>query len=441
CSTPTTRSGDRSGSSPASRPTPVTFSGSTPSSARRTSSLSSRTRRSSWVTAIGPPRCWRRQTTTARSARTRSTRRAGRGRVHPTSSWTAARHSTSSAAPSWCSRPPSRGAQLPGPPASTLTGSRRPPSRTPLERALRGQRSSVPTGSSRGAATPARRIRSACWPRRSRASWRVRSTRVGLWRPEDSRETACRASAWPARADVTETMLAAVLPEPGAPLQLEEIRAPTPRHGEALVRVTACGVCHTDLHVIKGEVPFPTPAVLGHEISGTIVEVGEAVDTPSAGDQVVGTFIMPCGGCRACAVGREDLCEKFFELNRLRGTPYDGEARLFRSDGSPLAMYSMGGLAEYAVVPARALFPLPGGVPFEDAAVFGCAAMTAYGAVTQSAELHPGERVVVVAAGGVGSLIVQFARAFGAQQVVAVDVGEEKLEAARSLGATETVDA
>jgi succinate semialdehyde reductase (NADPH) len=207
------------------------------------------------------------------------------------------------------------------------------------------------------------------------------------------------------------------------------------------VRVTACGVCHTDLHVIKGEVPFPTPAVLGHEISGTIVEVGEGVDTLAAGDQVVGTFIMPCGSCRACAVAREDLCEKFFELNRLRGTLYDGETRLFMSDGSPLAMYSMGGLAEYAVVPARALFPLPGGVPFEDAAVFGCAAMTAYGAVTQSAELDPGERVVVVATGGVGSLIVQFARAFGAQQVVAVDVGEEKLDAARSLGATETVDA
>jgi S-(hydroxymethyl)glutathione dehydrogenase/alcohol dehydrogenase len=240
---------------------------------------------------------------------------------------------------------------------------------------------------------------------------------------------------------MAETMRAAVLPEAGAPLQLEEIRVPQPRRGEALVRVTACGVCHTDLHVIKGEVPFPTPAVLGHEISGTVVETGEGVEAPADGDRVVGTFIMPCGSCSACSLGREDLCEKFFALNRLKGTLYDGETRLYRPDGSPLAMYSMGGLAEYAVVPATALFPLPDGVPFEDAAVFGCAAMTAYGAVTQGAGLQPGERTVVVATGGIGSLIVQFARAFGAQQVVAVDVGEEKLEAVRALGATDTVDA
>jgi S-(hydroxymethyl)glutathione dehydrogenase/alcohol dehydrogenase len=236
-------------------------------------------------------------------------------------------------------------------------------------------------------------------------------------------------------------MLAAVLPEPGASLQIEEIQRPSPRRGEALVRVTACGVCHTDLHVIKGEVPFPTPAVLGHEISGTVVETGDGVEAPSVGDRVIGTFIMPCGSCPACAIAREDLCHKFFELNRLRGTLYDGETRLFRPDGSPLAMYSMGGLAEYAVVPRTALFPLPTGVPFADAAVFGCAAMTAYGAVTQSANLQAGERAVVVATGGIGSLIVQFARAFGAQQVVAVDVGEEKLQAALALGATETVDA
>src|SRR5207249_6812746 len=146
-----------------------------------------------------------------------------------------------------------------------------------------------------------------------------------------------------------------------------------------LVRITACGVCHTDLHVIKGEVPFPTPAVLGHEISGTVVELGEGVEGPAVGTRVVGTFIMPCGACEACRSARDDLCEPFFALNRLRGTLYDGETRLFRPDGSPLAMYSMGGLAEYAVVPATALFELPAGLPVEEAAVFGCAALTAYG--------------------------------------------------------------
>ena len=240
---------------------------------------------------------------------------------------------------------------------------------------------------------------------------------------------------------MTETMLAAVLPEPGSRLVVERVRKPQPRRGEVLVQVAACGVCHTDLHVIKGEVAFPTPAVLGHEISGTVVELGEGVEGPAVGTRVVGTFIMPCGSCRHCDVGRDDLCERFFSMNRLAGTLYDGETRLYQEDGSPLAMYSMGGLAEYAVVPVTGVYPLPAAVPFEEAAVIGCAAMTAFGAVRNGAGLRGGERVAVVAIGGIGSQIVQIARALGAVQVVAVDVGAEKLEAARRLGATDVVDA
>ncbi len=236
-------------------------------------------------------------------------------------------------------------------------------------------------------------------------------------------------------------MLAAVLPAAGAALQLEQIPIPRPRRGEILVRVAACGVCHTDLHVIKGEVAFPTPAVLGHEISGTVVELGEGVEAPAAGTRVVGTFIMPCGACPACLRGRDDICGPFFTFNRLRGTLYDGETRLYRADGTPLAMYSMGGLAEYSVLPATGAFELPAGVPADEAAVLGCAALTAYGAVRNGADLHLGERVVVVGTGGVGSLIVQFARAHGAVQVVAVDISDEKLEAVRALGATDVVDA
>jgi S-(hydroxymethyl)glutathione dehydrogenase/alcohol dehydrogenase len=128
-------------------------------------------------------------------------------------------------------------------------------------------------------------------------------------------------------------------------------------------------------------------------------------------------------------------------MNRLRGTLYDGETRLHRADGSDLAMYSMGGLAEYAVVPATATFALPASLPFEESAVLGCAALTAYGAVRHGADLHLGERVAVVGTGGVGSLVVQFSRALGAVQVVAVDISEEKLDAARALGATHGVDA
>jgi succinate semialdehyde reductase (NADPH) len=236
-------------------------------------------------------------------------------------------------------------------------------------------------------------------------------------------------------------MLAAILPEPGARLELEEIPIPSPRRGEVLVKVTACGVCHTDLHVMKGEVAFPTPAVLGHEISGVVAEIGEGVTVHEVGSEVVGTFIMPCETCTSCLQGRDDLCERFFAFNRLKGTLYDGETRLYRADGRPLAMYSMGGLAEYAVVPASAVFKRPASVEPEDAAILGCAALTAYGAVRHAADVRMGERVAVVATGGVGSLIVQFAKAQGALQVVAVDVSEEKLHAVAALGATETVDA
>src|SRR5262245_36044360 len=116
---------------------------------------------------------------------------------------------------------------------------------------------------------------------------------------------------------MSATMLAAVLPEAGQPLQLEEIPIPAPRTGEVLVRVRACGVCHTDLHVIKGEVTFPFPCVLVHEISGTVSALGPGVVDLEVGQRVVCSFIMPCGTCYYCARGRDDLCETFFTYNRL----------------------------------------------------------------------------------------------------------------------------
>lgn len=236
-------------------------------------------------------------------------------------------------------------------------------------------------------------------------------------------------------------MRAAVLPAVGAPLQVEEVPVPAPRAGEVLVRVAACGVCHTDLHVIKGEVAFPTPAVLGHEISGTVAARGPGVGGVREGDRVVCAFIMPCGTCAFCAQGRDDLCATFFELNRLRGQLYDGTTRLRRPDGTPLAMYSMAGLAEYAVVPATDVFPLPDELPLPESAILGCAVFTAYGAVRHQADLRAGETAAVIGTGGVGSNLVQLARLVGAAQVIAVDVRAEKLEAARALGATDTVHA
>src|SRR5438105_14155353 len=117
-----------------------------------------------------------------------------------------------------------------------------------------------------------------------------------------------------------ERMRAVVLPRVNAPLAIEEIPIPEPKAGEVLIQVAACGVCHTDLHVIKGEVAFPTPCVLGHEVSGIVEAIGPGVSQCAPGDSVVSAFIMPCGFCRFYAQGRDDLCATFFALNRLRGT-------------------------------------------------------------------------------------------------------------------------
>jgi succinate semialdehyde reductase (NADPH) len=238
-----------------------------------------------------------------------------------------------------------------------------------------------------------------------------------------------------------ELMAAAVLSEAPGRLNIERIPVPSPGADEILVRVAACGVCHTDLHIMKAEVAFPLPAVLGHEISGTVVELGRGVKGPQPGTAVVSAFVMPCSRCGACAAGRDDLCDNFFGMNRLKGTLYDGTSRLRRVDGTPIAMYSMAGLAEYSVVPATDVFPLPAGLPLVESSVLGCALFTAYGAVRHAADLRAGESVAVVATGGVGLSVIQVARSFGASPIIAIDVRADRLETARQLGATHAIDA
>lgn len=242
---------------------------------------------------------------------------------------------------------------------------------------------------------------------------------------------------------IPSTMKAAVLVDGEPRLEIMQIAVPQPRPGEALVRISSCGVCHTDLHVMRSEVAFPRPAVLGHEISGTIVAFGDGSSESAnlaIGDTVIGAFIMPCTKCAACRAGRDDLCKAFFEQNRLNGTLYDGESRLRMPDGSFLAMYSMGGLAEYAVIPVSALAMMPDSLDQTAAAVLGCAAFTAYGAVVRAGRVQSGDAVAVVAVGGVGSSIIQMARAAGASRIIAVDVADDKLQSAMRLGATDLVN-
>lgn len=235
-------------------------------------------------------------------------------------------------------------------------------------------------------------------------------------------------------------MEAHVLRTSGGGFSLESVVHTPPRAGEVLVRVAACGVCHTDLHVIKGEVTFPTPCVLGHEISGWVEELGPGVEGFKIGDRVACSFIMPCGTCRHCLQGNEDLCEEFFFKNRLRGQLYDGASRLSDATGIPIATYSMGGLAEFAVVPVTGVFHLPDSIPLELAAILGCSVFTSYGAVHNVGNVSVGDTVAVIAAGGIGLNIIQMAAAHGAKRIIAVDLDDEKLELARAMGATDTVN-
>ncbi|WP_420176503.1 zinc-binding dehydrogenase [Luteococcus sp. OSA5] len=240
---------------------------------------------------------------------------------------------------------------------------------------------------------------------------------------------------------IPETMRAAVLREPGKGLTVESLRTPRPKADEVLIKVDACGMCHSDLHVIGGAIAFPMPAVLGHEVAGTIVQLGEGTEHTglAVGQRVAGAFLMPCGRCEACAKGHDELCGPFFDLNRLKGVLYDGTTRLSTPEGEAVHMYSMGGLAEYAVIPATSVAPVPDEIDTVPSAILGCAALTAYGAVRRAGLQH-GETVAVVAVGGVGSNICQIASAMGAKQVIAIDVSDEKLAPVTAFGATAVVN-
>jgi len=224
---------------------------------------------------------------------------------------------------------------------------------------------------------------------------------------------------------------------------VEILKTPIPKENEVLVKVKACGVCHTDLHCIKGEVPFPSPAVFGHEISGEVVSCGEGVDI-AAGTKVVSPFIMPCGSCHFCEIGEEDTCETFFNMNRLHGHLYDGDSRLYKSDGEKIAMYSMGGLAEYAVVPKTAVFVLPPMLAdhwYAESSILGCAFFTAIGAIRNAAHLQANHSVCVIGCGGVGGAVIQLAKHLGASPIIAIDIGERALNLAKTMGADYTINA
>ncbi|HEY8538685.1 MAG TPA: zinc-dependent alcohol dehydrogenase family protein [Steroidobacteraceae bacterium] len=233
------------------------------------------------------------------------------------------------------------------------------------------------------------------------------------------------------------------LPRPYAesrPLQVLEIDLDPPGPGEVLVRMRAAGLCHSDLSVINGDRPRPLPMALGHEGAGEVVEVGEGVGDLRVGDHVVAAFVPCCRSCEPCTHGRPALCEPGFKANSA-GVLLSGARRLHRDGIDVNHHLGVSAFAEYAVMARESLVKVDASLPFEEAAVFGCAVMTGVGAVTNTVHPQPGEAIAVVGLGGVGLAALLGARVAEAATIIACDLSDEKLAVARELGATHTVNA
>ncbi|MCH8884835.1 MAG: Zn-dependent alcohol dehydrogenase [SAR324 cluster bacterium] len=233
-------------------------------------------------------------------------------------------------------------------------------------------------------------------------------------------------------------MKAAVLAGVNQPFVIEELELDPPGAGEALIQMAATGVCHSDLHVVSGDLSRPFPVVLGHEGAGIVQEIGEGVTAVKPGDHVILTYLPACGKCRWCHTGQPTLCDLGALLRT--GKMLDGTSRLHRPDGTEISNFLfVSTWAEYSVAPEASLVAIPDYVPLERVCLFGCGFTTGFGAVTNSVHMRPGETATIVGCGGLGLAAVQGARMSGAGKIIAVDVHPEKLAMARKFGATHTV--
>lgn len=220
---------------------------------------------------------------------------------------------------------------------------------------------------------------------------------------------------------------------------VEEITVDSPGRGEVMVKIGACGVCHSDLSATNGTITMPPPLVLGHEAAGEVVEVGEGVTSLAAGDHVVSSFIYMCGKCRFCSAGRPVLC---LDQGKAITTLPDGTLRTRDAKGNPVSIFSgCGVMAQYATVHVDNLVKIDPKIPFDRAALVGCAVTTGVGAVFNTARVSPGSSVVVFGCGGVGLNVIQGARIAGASRIIAIDSNEAKLEMAKKFGATDVLAA
>ncbi len=234
--------------------------------------------------------------------------------------------------------------------------------------------------------------------------------------------------------------LAAVMYGVKAPLAVERLELSPPGPGEVLIRMGAAGVCHSDYHVISGQAGHDLPVVLGHEGAGEIVALGEGVTDFALGDHIVLSWIPYCDTCFFCDQDKTHLCQTY-KTPLWDGTMMDGTCRLSNADGPVRHLSMLACWADHAVVPQESCVKLDKAVPFEIAALLGCAVTTGVGAVLNRAKVAPGARVVVIGAGGVGLSIIMGARLAGAAQIIAIDAAPETEAKARELGATDFVAA
>jgi S-(hydroxymethyl)glutathione dehydrogenase/alcohol dehydrogenase len=225
-------------------------------------------------------------------------------------------------------------------------------------------------------------------------------------------------------------MKAALLYAARQPLKIEDIHMPEVGDDDVLIKVAACGVCHTDLKVAEGRNRFTPPTILGHEVAGTIEQVGPRCKDFKAGNRAIIGMRYKCGRCRYCLSARENLCER-------RPAP----PSLKMIDGTIVTRWNVGGFAEYVAVPSYMAFHVPDGMSMEEASIVGCRVTTAYHAVKHRARLQPGDSALVIGCGGIGLNAIQFLKCFGAYPIIGVDIADEKLAAAKQFGATHVIDA
>jgi S-(hydroxymethyl)glutathione dehydrogenase / alcohol dehydrogenase len=230
-------------------------------------------------------------------------------------------------------------------------------------------------------------------------------------------------------------MKAAVCYEFGKPLVIEDINIDPPQKGEVKVKLAATAVCHSDISCAKGDfAPFqPVPFVPGHESSGVVDTIGEGVTTVKPGDRVIVTLLASCHNCVPCLTGHPTICEGDWPL--MMGT------RLHNKKGQPLATNKkMANFAEYVIVDQSQLVKVPKDFPMDVAALLACGVITGFGAVVNRAQVKPMNSVVVIGTGGVGLNSLQGAYVSGANPIIAVDIVDSKLQAARGFGATHTIN-